>query len=297
MELFFKHLFPYYEEWSETPFAPWAFGEGVLLTVLSFFEYAIDEPLKRQIQAPIFMDSGAFSAAAMGFSLDPYEVAEMHAILKPDFAVPLDLVVTAEDSPNTAEEKISSTIKNTQILLDFLPPETEIIGPLQGLTREAIERLFHAFRELGITKFALGGAVWQSLADALDRIRIVREITRGFELHVFGKFLHPKLLRLLFDYQGQAALADSVDGYGYILASVKGLYIHKQEYQPIGRITEDQLSECPCPACSDYSLLDFQRGDREAQHLLIQHNIHALIALKENYQAERRQESRKEEME
>ncbi len=293
MELFFKHLFPYYGEWSEEPFAPWTFGEGVLLTVLSFFEYAIDDTfsLRDHLACPVFMDSGAFSAAAMGFSLDPYEVAEMHAILKPDFAVPLDLVITAEDSPDIAEEKINSTINNTQILLDFLPARTEIIGPLQGLTSDAIERLFHAFRELGITKFALGGAVWQSLENALNRIRIVREITKGYSLHIFGKFLHPKLLCLIID------LADSVDGYGYILSSVKGLYIREREYQPIGSITEDQLAECPCPTCSDsdYSLLDFQRGDRDSQHLLIQHNIHTLIALKEEYLTEGQQESREEE--
>ncbi|MHA2272267.1 MAG: hypothetical protein ACXACI_10415 [Candidatus Hodarchaeales archaeon] len=294
MELFFKHLFPYYEEWSEEPFAPWTFDEGVLLTVLSFFEYAFDEAFSLQdhLACPVFMDSGAFSAAAMGFSLDPYEVAEMHAILKPDFAVPLDLVVTADDSPNMVEEKINSTIKNTQILLDFLPAGTEIIGPLQGLTHEVIERLFHAFLELGITKFALGGAVWQSLDSALDRIRIVREITKGHDLHIFGKFLHPKLLRLII------GLADSVDGYGYILSSVKGFYIREREYQPIGSITEDQLAECSCSMCSDtdYSLLDFQRGDRESQHLLIQHNIHTLIALKEKYQIEGQQETTEEEL-
>ncbi|MFQ5980971.1 MAG: hypothetical protein ACE5OZ_22760 [Candidatus Heimdallarchaeota archaeon] len=291
MELFFKSLFPWYQEWLEEPFAPWSFGEGVLLTVLSFFEYSFDDSfsLRDQLQCPTFMDSGAFSATAMGFALDPYEVAEMHSILKADFAIPLDLVITIEDSEDVIEDKISQTLRNTEILLNFLPSGSEVIGPIQGLTPNIMRRMFDALRELGITKFALGGVVFQSdLSAAIERIQVAREITKGYWLHVFGKFLHPRLLKAIIN------LADSVDGYGYILSSTRGLYIRQAEYQGIGSLSEAQLAECSCSVCSnsEYSLIDFQRGDREAQHLLIQHNINALIALKEQYLSEVQSEER-----
>lgn len=289
MELFFKSLFPWYQEWLEEPFAPWSFGEGVLLTVLSFFEYSFDESfsLRDTLKCPTFMDSGAFSATAMGFILDPYEVAEMHAILKADLAVPLDLVITIEDSADVIEEKISQTLRNTEILLDFLEPGTEAIGPIQGLTPDIMSRVFEGFRDLGITKFALGGVVFQSdLSAAIERIKIAREITEGYWLHIFGRFLHPRMLKSIIN------LGDSVDGYGYILSSTKGLYIRQAEYQGIGSLSEAELAECSCPVCSnpENSLLDFQRGDREAQHLLIQHNIENLIALKDRYLNEARSE-------
>ncbi|MFW9996104.1 MAG: tRNA-guanine transglycosylase [Candidatus Odinarchaeota archaeon] len=281
-DLYFKHLYPSFPEWQEDPFSPWIFGEGVLLTVLSFFEKDLEDSfsLRDILKCEIFMDSGAFSAAAMGFSLDPYEVAEMQALLKADLVVPLDLVITLEDSLDEADQKVAETIRNTEILLDFLPAGSEIIGPLQGLTPELIERMFTEFLNLGVKKFALGGVVFQDIKQALERIKIARDITKGYNLHVFGKFLHPKLLKPVM------RLCDSVDGYGYILSSVKGLYIHKREYKAIAGINDDQLAECSCTACRDHSLLDFQRADREAQYLIIKHNISALIALKEQYARE-----------
>ena len=137
--------------------------------------------------------------------------------------------------------------------------------------------MFDAYRELGLRKFALGGLVFQSnLNQTLERIKITRKITKGFFLHIFGKFLHPKLLKPVI-----SSGADSVDGYGYILRSVRGFYIHDQNYQSIGKITEADIHNCICPACKEKDILDFQRGDREAQYLLIIHNIHSLIQLKE----------------
>jgi hypothetical protein len=40
---------------------------------------------------------------------------------------------------------------------------------------------------------------------------------------------------------------------------------------------------CSCSACQENLLQDFQRGDDDAQYLLIIHNIQALIQLKEQY--------------
>ena len=36
--LYFKHLLPSYPEWQEVPFAPWQFAEGVLFSIVTFFE-------------------------------------------------------------------------------------------------------------------------------------------------------------------------------------------------------------------------------------------------------------------
>lgn len=224
------------------------------------------------------MDSGAFAAASMGFNLDPYEVAEMHAVLKADLVVPLDKIILAEDSDEVINEKITETIRNTEILLDYCPIKSEVVGPLQGLTPELIERMFYVYHELGIKKFALGGLVFQSsLKDTIERIRQARKITTGYPLHLFGRFLHPKLLESVI-----ATGADSVDGYGYILNSVRGLYINFQEqnYTSIAKITENDLKRCSCLACQENSLLDFQRGDQESQYLLIIHNIFSLIEIK-----------------
>jgi queuine/archaeosine tRNA-ribosyltransferase len=126
---------------------------------------------------------------------------------------------------------------------------------------------------------------------ALDVIKTARKITQDYFLHVFGKFLHPRLLKPVIEIG-----ADSVDGFGYILSSVRGLYtdIQEQQYDVIANITEDQLKKCSCPACQENLLQDFQRGDKDAQYLLIIHNIHALIQLKEQYIRELKKEENEE---
>lgn len=225
------------------------------------------------------MDSGAFVAESMGFQLDPYEVAEIHSLLKADLIVPLDRIILATDSLKIVEQKVAETLKNTEILLDYRPKGSEVVGPLQGLSPDLVEKMFFAYRELGIKCFALGGLVFQEdLPQTIERIKSTREITQDYFLHIFGKFLHPRLLNLIIKLG-----CDSVDGYGYILNSIRGLYIdfQKQNYTSIAQITETDLDECSCPACENNSLSDFQRGDEESQYLLIIHNICALIKIKE----------------
>ena len=265
-------------EWREEPFAPWTFDENVLLSVLSFFETNLIQEgfsLKKELSCEVFMDSGAFAAASMGFNLDPYEVAEMQAILKADLIVPLDLVIFEYESEEIARKKIQQTIQNTEILLDYKPKDSEIVAPLQGYSREILEGAFDSFRSLGLSKFAIGGIVFQSnLEETLERIKLARKITNGYSLHVFGKFLHPELLNYLKELQ-----VDSVDGYGYIISSIKGLYIHQDEYQPITELNQESLSLCSCLACQDSTIEDFTRGDKEAQFLLIKHNIESLIKI------------------
>uniref|UniRef100_UPI00257EF96D tRNA-guanine transglycosylase n=1 Tax=Candidatus Borrarchaeum sp. TaxID=2846742 RepID=UPI00257EF96D len=260
------------------------FNEGVLFSIVGFFESTLlqeDFSLNEKLQCETFMDSGAFAAETMNFSLDPYEVAELHATLEADLIVPLDQIIFPEDSDKIIKQKVEETIKNTEILLDYRPKKSEVIGPLQGHSLDVIKEMFEKYRELGIQKFAIGGLAspFQSdLTMALDIIKTARNITKGFFLHVFGRFLHPRLLKLVIETG-----ADSVDGFGYILSSVRGFYTLEGRYEVIGNITEDQLKSCSCPACQENSLQDFQRGDEEAQYLLIIHNIHSLIQLKEHY--------------
>lgn len=292
--LYFKHLFPSFTEWQESPFAPWQFNEGALFSIVGFFESTFlqeDFSLNKELQCETFMDSGAFAAETMNFSLDPYEVAELHATLESDFIVPLDKIIFPEDSDKIIRQKVEETIKNTEILLDYRPPSSEVIGPLQGHSLDVIKEMFEMYRELGIQKFAIGGLAspFQSdLTMALDIIKTARNITKGFFLHVFGRFLHPRLLKSVIETG-----ADSVDGFGYILSSVRGLYTLEGRYEVIGNITEDQLKSCSCAACQENSLQDFQRGDEDSQYLLIIHNIHSLIQLKEQYMQELKQENEK----
>ena len=283
VRLYFKHLFPSVSEWQEEPFAPWQFPEHVLLSVLPFFESPLlseELSLKKELQCEIFMDSGAFAAAAMGYVLDPFEVAEMQAILKADYVVPLDEVIFEDDSKEEVDRKIALTIKNTQILLDNKAKASTVIAPLQGFSKEALEKMFESYRQLGLEHFALGGVVFQkNYEEALKRIALVREITRGYSLHVFGRFLHPELLKDIISLK-----VDSIDGFGYIVASIKGLYIKDKQYVQIQGIEQQDLANCHCKACAANTLRDFQRGDKEAQLLLIQHNIASLVKLAIHYQ-------------
>ncbi|MHA1974106.1 MAG: tRNA-guanine transglycosylase [Candidatus Hodarchaeales archaeon] len=280
-DLYFKHLFPYYEEWSETPFLPWGFSDCTFFSVLSFFECDLnkieEQSISRIVKTKTFMDSGAFAAASLGIELDPYEIAEMHSILKADLIVPLDKIILQDDPENIVESKIKETIRNTEILLDYNIKRSEVVGPLQGLKPEILERMFLEYKDLGIRTFALGGLVFQeSLSQSLERISSAREITESYYLHIFGRFLHPRLLRGIIETG-----VDSVDGFGYILRSIRGFYIYNGNYTSIGLLQQSQLEECECQACTNSSLDDFQRGDREAQHLLIKHNIEALIKIKD----------------
>ena len=275
VQLYFKHLYTSLQEWQDEPFSPWKFEGNVLLSILSFFESSIltDEfSLKNELQCETFMDSGAFAATSMGFQLDPYEVAELQAQLKADLIVPLDLIVFEHDSNEIAQIKIEKTIENTEILLDMKPKGSDIVAPLQGFTEEVLTYSYDKFKSLGINRFALGGLVFQSrIEDNLSRIQLAREVTKKNPLHIFGKFLHPELLHHLYECN-----VDSVDGYGYIVSSLKGSYVFEEAYKPIIEIEEDEFSLCQCSVCRENSLADFTKGNKEAQLLLIQHNIHAL---------------------
>jgi len=278
VELYFKHLFPSMPEWREEPFTPWAFQEQVLLSVLPFFESPVlteDLSLREELQCKIFMDSGAFAAAAMNFIMDPFEVAEMQAILKADLMTPLDHVIFEYDTAEEIEGKITTTLRNTEILLDHKPKGSEIVAPLQGFAEETLTKMFDCYRSLGLQKFALGGVVFQNDYELiLKRITVARAITKGQKLHVFGRFLHPQLLKDII-----LLGVDSIDGYGYITSSIKGLYIQGENYTSIQAISEEELKACQCQYCQEYSLQDFMRGDKESQLLLIQHNIIALTSL------------------
>ena len=280
--LYFKHLYPSYVEWKDEPFSPWMFEEAVLFSVLSFFEFDFleeDFSLKEILNCEIFMDSGAFAATSMGFYLDPYEVAEMHLVLGSDLIIPLDHIIFENDSKEIIQNKMSKTIENTEILLDNKPKGAEIIGPLQGFSEEDLQYSFEKFFDLGIRKFAIGGIVFQSNLESIcERITLTRRITQKYSLHIFGKFLHPELLKIAI-----ASGADSVDGFGYILSSLKGLYITNQRYEPLSNISDEEIQMCNCPICRENSIEDFLNKSRESQHLLIQHNIHSLIRLKNEY--------------
>ncbi|NHK31359.1 MAG: hypothetical protein FK730_08410 [Asgard group archaeon] len=280
VKLFYKHLYPSLKEWQEQPFAPWSFREHVLLSVFSFFEsnIFIDEfSLKKELGCEIFMDSGAFAATAMGLRLDPYEVAEIQAILKADLIVPLDEVVLIGDSEDIADEKVNNTIRNTEILLDLKSKGCEIIGPLQGFSEELLQKSFDKFYEMGIRKFALGGLVFDPVLERnLKRIKIAKKVTKNHYLHIFGKFLHPELLNHIIELD-----VSSVDGYGYIISSIKGLYIINNKYESLINLEEGDIKKCNCDICQKNNYQDLIRGDREAQLLILQHNIWALNELKE----------------
>ncbi|MGC9778831.1 MAG: tRNA-guanine transglycosylase [Candidatus Heimdallarchaeota archaeon] len=279
-KLYYKHLYPSIIEWQDEPFAPWSFKEQVLLNVLPFFESTLlkeEFSLKKEIGCEIFMDSGAFTAASMGYELDPYEVAEMQALLKADLVVPVDKVVFREDSYRIVNQKIEDTISNTEILLDLKHKTSQVIGPLQGFTKEILEHSFNEFKKLGIQRFAISGLVFESeIKRNMERIALTREITKGYPLHIFGKFLHPELLKLIID-----ANTDSVDGYGCIIASLKGNYIFNGTYESISDLTDDEIDLCSCSICQENSYENLSRVDKESQHLLIIHNIIALNNLKE----------------
>lgn len=279
-KLYFKHLYPSLADWRDKPYTPWDFRENVILSVLPFFESSLlvnNLSLNDEIGCEIFMDSGAFSAASMGFELDPFEVAEMQALLKADLVVPLDKVVFRGDTTNIVSQKINDTITNTEILLDLKHKTSQVVGPLQGFTKDILEYSFNEFKNLGIKKFALGGLVFDSdIEKNMERIALVRGITEGYPLHIFGRFLHPKLLKLVIN-----ANADSVDGYGYIISSIKGNYISNGEYKPILDLSDDEIEICPCRICQEHSLEEMSRGDKESKSLLIIHNIIALNNLKE----------------
>jgi tRNA-guanine family transglycosylase len=286
VKLYFKHLYPTMVEWQEKPFAPWGFKEDVFLNVLSFFESSLLDnnfDLRKELGCEIFMDSGSFTATAMGIKLDPYEVAEMQALLKADLVVPLDNVVLLGDSDKEIKKKINENVRNAEILLEMKPKESEVIGPLQGFTEEIIQYSFDKFLEMGIKKFALGGLVFvPDLNENIERIKIARKITEKFPLHIFGKFLHPELLHYLFDLK-----VDSVDGYGYILSSLKGLYIVDNKYISLADLSDEKIKNCTCEICQKNNYQDFLNGSREAQHILIQHNIISLNRLKESFEKKR----------
>ncbi|MFX1250425.1 MAG: hypothetical protein ACFFCZ_02310 [Promethearchaeota archaeon] len=285
--LFFRGV----ERWlleDAPPLYPWPFGEGILFTTYSFqwLSDLICEPnfsLRDLIgsNVSIFIDSGAYSAAAMNITLDVYEINEIHYLLEGDYIVPLDYIIFPSDSKGTIREKVQQTIDNTVSLLEMKSNRSIVIGPLQGNSAETIASMYDRFREIGIDHFAIGGLLFKPLKEAIKVIEIARQITRGQQLHVFGKFLHPQLLKIPI-FSG----VDSVDGAAYLAKSLQGWYIDpiNYKYTPVSSLEEELV--CSCQICRDTSVMDLQRGDFESQLFLIEHNIHKLKEIKRLYQKE-----------
>ena len=59
-----------------------------------------------------------------------------------------------------------------------------------------------------------------------------------------------------------------MDGYGYIISSIKGLYIINNKYESITNLEEEDIKKCNCDSCQKNNYQDLIRGDREAQFLI-----------------------------
>ncbi|MFX1561888.1 MAG: hypothetical protein ACFFDP_01085 [Promethearchaeota archaeon] len=305
MELFLKHRIASASPlWHSQVLRHWKYSHLLLIALEVHFHILHGSPLHKALhqngqslreymQLPkrfkILLDSGAFELALPDFAplLDLFsnrDLIEVAALIKPDFVVPLDRIITEEDNQKVRAAKIAQTLQHTKEVLEASQLQgQQIIGPLHGTPEEMLQ-IVDQYRQWGITYFGVGGPVFrsldwikQTLTSILGTLKPPQE-----RLHVFGlKTIEVGgdkqelfYLRWLMKISRQFGVVLSTDTSRNIGRTRRGFYLTKE-----GRfvhLRDLTFLDCEEPCCKELDVEKLrqllQENDVKAKMRLFIHN-------------------------
>ena len=229
----------------------------------------------------LMTDSGAYTAARKGLSLNPYRVLEIQEKLKSDICIPLDYPFMPGMTIDVMQERWMKTIENTKLWVETLNKKIEIMPVVHALGRRNLSETVKILSNIvGNSDYMAFGTVIFSIDDVkgflgdrrlsiglinslIEFIKLVKG-EYSYKIHVTGFGSSPLTLHLAI-YLG----IDSTDSsgfrrraaYGKILLPGKGeRYVGRGDANfGVSLLTPQdlrKLRECDCPVCrSDPGLL------------------------------------------
>ncbi|MBD3192176.1 MAG: tRNA guanosine(15) transglycosylase TgtA [Candidatus Heimdallarchaeota archaeon] len=227
-------------------------------------------------QGPIMTDSGAYQSLVYGeIETSPEMVISYQEKIGSDFAVPLDIPISINDSYEIAKEKVEKTIKRCQYLPSFIDPEKKTIwvGPIQG--GKYLDLIQYSAKTISnincFGMYAIGSVVeimsnyqYKNLFDII--ITTKQFLDPSKPLHLFGAG-HPSMFPFII-----AAGCDSFDSAAYSLYAQEGRYLTVNQ-----TIELEELEEfpCCCPVCIRFKPQEIkQLTEIEQMKFLAKHNLY-----------------------
>ncbi len=239
-----------------------------------FSEEKIDLHELTNFQGPIMTDSGAFQSLVYGeIELTPESVIEFQELICSDFAVPLDLPISKNDSYEVAKSKVQETILRSQQVPSLIKSKkTSWVGPIQGgkfldlIKKSAIEtNKVDAF-----DMFAIGSVVelmndyqYDTLIDII--LTAKQFLNPAKPIHLFGAG-HPSMFPLIV-----AAGCDTFDSAAYALYAQDDRYMTSNYTYQLADLDE---FPCNCPVCLNNNPKDvLNLKNLERRKLIAAHNL------------------------
>ena len=228
---------------------------------------------------PIMTDSGAYQSLVYGeVNITPENAISYQELIESDFAVPLDIPISKNDSYEIAHKKVETTLERCKNVVNIKQDSDTIwLGPIQGgKYLDLIERSAKTISNIDTFGMFAIGSVVEIMSDyryetLLEMILTAKQfLNPGKPIHLFGAG-HPSIFPFIV-----AAGCDSFDSASYALYAQDDRYITNTQTF----LLEDLESfPCSCPMCLSSTPQDLKQQSKKARmKFLAAHNLHACQA-------------------
>lgn len=237
------------------------------------FERGLHGLLKTEL--PVMTDSGSYQLMVYGdVEIENAEIVEFQIKIGSDIVVPLDIPTPPDAEYMKALNDLKVTIEREREatgLIKDLNAESMLALPIQGSTYPELRKMgAEESVKLKGDVYPIGGVV--PLLDEYrftDVVKIILDVKSvlppSCPVHLFGAG-HP-----IFFSIAVALGCDLFDSAAYALYAKDDRYL-----TPFGtkKISELQYLPCSCPICSEHSLEELLKMEREEREILIgEHNL------------------------
>lgn len=214
---------------------------------------------------PIYTDSGTFQMYSQKkVEISPLQTIKFQQKINSDIITPLDEFTLPEDSLNTSEKKLNTTLERIKEARKLVKGRL-LVGPVQGGSfLQLREQAARGVSNLNVDVFAIGGIVplmeqykFRELVDVI--LHAKGNLVLNKPVHAFGAG-HPILFSLLV-----ALGIDLFDSAAYAIFAAKKKYMTLQGTRDLNEL---KALPCSCPVCTSHE----PKGLTEK--LLAEHNLY-----------------------
>jgi 7-cyano-7-deazaguanine tRNA-ribosyltransferase len=258
--------------------APWELSQGVILSLYHMLQYAYkNRILKEGIHSvlrsdnPVYIDSGGFQYMKKGIELDPLDVLRYQEQMGGDIGITFDYPILPDMEEEEKQKRLERSITSANFMLKEKKTDMQLYGAIHGSNPAEIAG-YLARLEKGFSGYGIGSLVPRKnqIHHLVTMIHHVRQQTDK-PLHCFGITGFPALFAL--SYLG----VDTFDSWTYVVAAAFKEFVHPVTLTRIKNIKYNDLPECDCSICQQYSHADMVGADSDSEIILALHNLNIFL--------------------
>jgi 7-cyano-7-deazaguanine tRNA-ribosyltransferase len=258
--------------------APWELSQGVILSLYHMLQYAYKgRILKDGIHSvlrsknPVYIDSGGFQYMKKGIELDPLDVLRYQEQMGGDIGITFDYPILPDMEEEEKQERLDRSITSANFMLKEKKTDMQLYGAIHGSNPAEITGYLTRLKE-GFSGYGIGSLVPRKnqIHHLVTMIHHVRQQTDK-PLHCFGITGFPALFAL--SYLG----VDTFDSWTYVVAAAFKEFVHPVTLVRVKNIKYNDLPECDCSVCQQYSHADMVRADSDSEIILALHNLNIFL--------------------